>query len=162
MRAGQSHLPCSRCARVRVALVAWLVALASPALARAQDALQVAGPDAPPVAARSIPRGAELVADDIAPGSDSVMARLGWIARRVIRAGEVLREPAVEPPPLIRAGQPVQYQVTVNGISVSMTGTALSDASLGQEVVVRLDPKRRLSGIVTGRGVVVQQRKRDS
>lgn len=147
---------------MRVALVAWLVALASPAAVRAQDSGQVAGNDSLPVAARSIPRGAELVAEDIAPGTDSATARLGWIARRVIRAGEVLREPAVVPPPLIRAGQAVQYRVTVNGISVSLAGTALSDASLGDEVMVRVDARRRMQGVVTGRGMVAQRKGRDS
>lgn len=107
-----------------------------------------------PVAARIIPRGVVLVAEDIAAASRTAN-RLGWISRRVIHAGESLTEPAVVQPPVIRAGETVQYVVECRGIQLAITGTALSDASMGETLLVRVDAKRRVRAIVAGPGRVV-------
>src|SRR5687768_12650973 len=90
------------------------------------------------VAARRIPRGAVLAAADIALAR-VVNQRLaptaaqqpapGWVTRRVVLPGEVLREPAVAPARLVAAGQPVRFELTHDGIRLSLDGIATSAAS---------------------------------
>ncbi len=116
-----------------------------------------------PVATRAIARGESLVAGDIAwraprpadraPDS-SVVTPVGWVTRRVLRAGEPLLEPAVEPPPAVRSGQTVQLTYRSGDIRLTMPGVAMSSALVGEEVTVRLDASRRLRAIVTAPGRV--------
>ncbi len=117
-----------------------------------------------PVAARRLSRGAVLTAADITmaradarhhPADGAQRPEPGWVARRVVLAGEVLREPAVAPAPLVGAGQPVRYELTHEGIRLSLEGVATSAASLGERVTVRLGARRRVTGIVAGPARVV-------
>lgn len=117
-----------------------------------------------PVAARRLARGAVLTAGDITMAradarhhmpADAQRPLPGWVARRVVLAGEVLRAPAVAPAPLVGAGQPVRYELTHEGIRLSLEGVATSAASLGERVTVRLGARRRVSGIVAGPARVV-------
>lgn len=117
------------------------------------------------VAARSLPRGATLTARDIAPvprttRRPSVQATRpepGWITRRVIHAGEVLASPAVIPPPTIPAGSNVRFVVTRGGIELAVPAVALTAASAGEPISVRLTtpPQRRATGIVAGPARVI-------
>jgi flagella basal body P-ring formation protein FlgA len=104
-----------------------------------------------PVAARRIIRGAVLTSADISGESGAVA---GWIARRVINAGEVLAPPAVSPPPIVHARQTVDVLVGRGSIRVLIMGTALADATLGDTITVRLDTRRRLRAVVSGPGRV--------
>ena len=79
----------------------------------------------------------------------------GWIVRRVIQAGEVLRAPAVAPAPLVTAGQAVQYTYQQDGLALTLAGVAPVAGSLGDTIPVRLGARRRVSGIVTGPAHVV-------
>jgi flagella basal body P-ring formation protein FlgA len=115
-----------------------------------------------PVAARALPRGASLTPSDYRVASIHVRAALahaspadsGWVTRRPVAAGEPLVEPAVGPPALVAAGQPVTYVVDHDGIRLSIRGTAATSGSLGQRVWVRVDSARRLRGIVAAPGTV--------
>jgi flagella basal body P-ring formation protein FlgA len=127
-------------------------------VARAVDSVDVA------VAARLLTRGAVLTARDITVqrvAGDGRLARRptavqpGWIARRIIRAGEVLRTPAVAPAPLVAAGQAVQYTVQQDGLALTLHGIAPVAGSLGDTVPVRLGARRRVTGIVAGPAHVV-------
>lgn len=82
------------------------------------------------------------------------MADSGWVTRRPVAAGEPLVEPAVGPPALVTAGQPVTYVVERRDIRLSIRGTAATSGSLGQRVWVRMDSARRLRGVVTAPGTV--------
>lgn len=112
------------------------------------------------VAAREIVRGASLEEADVrvepattwgppqpaggeAPGP-------GWTARRGIAAGEVLREPAVGPPLLVRAGDETEVVWSGGGVELKVRGTALGSASRGERVSVRIDNRRRLEGVAEG------------
>ena len=117
-----------------------------------------------PVAARSLTRGQVLTERDIstvrlvtrAPSANvSGAVAPGWVTRRVIRSGEVLREPAVAPAPLVRGGQPVKFTYVQNGLRLTLDGVASADAEFGETVAVRLGAKRRLAGVVTGPARVV-------
>jgi flagella basal body P-ring formation protein FlgA len=79
----------------------------------------------------------------------------GWVTRRVVLAGEVLREPAAAPMPLVSAGAPVQFEINQSGLRLSLDGVAMSAASLGERVAVRLGAKRRVVGIVAGPARVI-------
>lgn len=110
-----------------------------------------------PVAAREIPRGVELTAADVAPDSAPTGAsasRVGWVTRRVIHAGEPLREPAVEPPQLVRAGAEITVRAESGGVVVTRSGTALTSGSLGDRVRVRLDSQHFIYGIVAAPATV--------
>lgn len=112
------------------------------------------------VAARPLARGATLTAEDItfvpageAARSDTAVAP-GWIARRVIRAGEPLRRPAVVPPRAVRPGQPVDVTVVAGAVRITVAGKAVDGGSPGDTVTVRLDSSRRLTGVITATGAV--------
>ncbi|HET7274978.1 MAG TPA: flagellar basal body P-ring formation chaperone FlgA [Longimicrobiaceae bacterium] len=139
-----------------------LVALAALALlagaaenAMAQDASSV------PVAARDLPRGVVLQeADILRTERDSIGPRdpaavqPGWITRRVIREGEILRAPAVAAPALVTAGEMVQLVWRRGDLELRLRGTALRDAALGEPVSVRVDTRRHLEGIAAGPALV--------
>jgi flagella basal body P-ring formation protein FlgA len=78
----------------------------------------------------------------------------GWITRRVMRAGEPLRAPAVAPPPLVAGGARVTLVWEVDGLRLTREGTALGAARRGERVLVRVDATRRFAGIATAPGVV--------
>lgn len=116
------------------------------------------------VAARQLPRGTVLTDRDmvVAPDSPSATVALdgtpvsaGWVTRRMVRAGEALRAPAVAPAPLFSANRPVRFVVKRDGIQMSIDGVALIAASLGDTIPVRLGAKRRMMGVVSGLDEVV-------
>lgn len=115
-----------------------------------------------PVAARIIPRGRVLSADDItevpAEAADRPSARrpaVGWVARRLIAAGEPLREPSVTPPVQLLPGDTVEAVRTTNGLTLALRATALQGAAIGDRVAVRVDAKRRFVGTLAGPRLVV-------
>jgi flagellar basal body P-ring formation protein FlgA len=110
-------------------------------------------------AARTLARGTTLAAADIVMASsvactttalpaDSLVGRL---TKRVVRAGEPLRAPAVVATPSVSAGEPVTLVVQQDGVRISMSGTATSAAMTGERVWVRLGAKQRIRGVVAGR-----------
>ncbi len=138
--------------RLRLASLSGLavatLAIAAPR-ARAQSAA--------PVAARDIPRGTELTAADVAADSGAAngsVPLIGWVARRVIHAGEALREPAIDSPRLVRAGADVTVRAELGGVVVTRPGTALIAGSLGERVRVRIDSEHFVTGIVAGVAMV--------
>jgi flagellar basal body P-ring formation protein FlgA len=108
------------------------------------------------VAARGIARGAVLTEADICDEGGGGAGRVGpgWVARRVIAAGEPLREPAVGRPQLVRAGEAVDVVWSGGGVTLRVRGTAMGGAVEGERVLVRLDAHRRIEGTAAGAGVV--------
>jgi flagella basal body P-ring formation protein FlgA len=128
------------------------------------------------VAARAIPRGAVLTALDIAyasnarpdhplPHSVAVLdsiprpaidddSLVGWTTRRMIKAGEVLRAPAIIPPQLVKAGELVELQWHDGSILITAKGHATRSASAGERVSVRLASQQSVEGSVVGAGRV--------
>lgn len=114
-----------------------------------------------PVAARDLERGEVLTAADIryvaASGEQATHAPaslVGWRTRRLIDEGEPLREPAVSPPDLVRAGETVQAVYRGRSIVLRVTGTAAGSGAMGERVLVRVDARRRLEGVVIGPALV--------
>lgn len=133
-------------------VVVVLVSLAAAERASAQQSAPVV------VAARDLPRGAVLERSDLRyPAGavpDSAAPPLGWVTRRVIGAGEPLREPAVAAPEWVRNGTPVQLLWKSGAVELRLTGRAMGSGARGERVWVRVDARRRFAGIVEGPGVV--------
>ena len=115
------------------------------------------------VATHQIARGATLSASDIelrdstmrsGAAVDTNEVAPGWVTRRVINAGEIMRAPAVEPPTLVTANQPVAVEWVDQNIRLTLRGTATRNAAIGSRVTVRMESGRRIDGTVVGAGRV--------
>ncbi len=111
-----------------------------------------------PVARRAMSRGDTVRADDIAlmdttivwhwnSSPDTTRAVAGWIVRRTIAAGELLRVPAIMAPPLVAAGATVTAIWQDGPLRLVLTGVATNTAAMGAPVGVRIDRSRRLDGV---------------
>ncbi len=115
-----------------------------------------------PVATRHLPRGTVLSAGDLrvalvaqrGPHADPPEDVTGWVTRRAVRPGEVLRAPTIARLPLVARGSVVQVAVQHGPVQVTTTGVAVIDAHLDDEVPIRLGPKRIVQGRVRGPGQV--------
>jgi flagellar basal body P-ring formation protein FlgA len=77
------------------------------------------------------------------------------VSLRDIAAGAVVRSTDVGKAPDVMAGAPVRVSVATGGISVMTSAVALADASVGDQIDVRLQrPARTLRTRVTGPGLV--------
>ncbi|MGH7616775.1 MAG: flagellar basal body P-ring formation chaperone FlgA [Gemmatimonadaceae bacterium] len=145
-------------------LVGALVALLalSAGLARAQST--IASTEASrrvAVAARLLPRGTVLAADDIIYRDTTVRGPVdtstvvaGWVTRRLIGAGEVLRMPAVERPVVVSANEPVSVEWADRNVMLTLRGVVTRSAALGERVVVRTELGRRIDATVIAPGRV--------
>lgn len=138
-----------------LALTARLAGAQVPAAAVHAPTIRVA------VAARALARGAVLSDSDITWRDTTVRGSIeattvaaGWVTRRVIAAGELLRSPAVEPPVLVSANEPVEVEFRDGNVRLSIAGIAARDAALGERVPVRTELGRRMEGTVVARGRV--------
>ena len=125
--------------------------------------LLLAAADTVLVARHDLARGVVLTASDVdtvvvpaaAHGARTAPPGVvGWRTRRVVRAGEPLRRPAVEPLPLVARGSRVTVVWETGGLRLTREGTAVGAADLGERVVVRVDGARRVTGLVAGAGTV--------
>lgn len=117
-------------------------------------------------AARPLPRGSILTADDISVSQRDVAALpygyftdlellTGMQLKRAIRPGDVFSPALVTPPPVIERGQIVWIAAEAGGIQVTVKGEALADAATGERVRVRnLSSKRTIEAEVTGPAMV--------
>ena len=142
-------------------LVGTLVALIAlcAGLAHAQDTREVTRRIA--VAARLLPRGTVLSAEDIAyrdstlrGPSDTSTVAVGWVTRRLIGAGEVLRAPAVERPTIVSANEPVDLEWADRNVMLTVRGVATRSAALGERIPVRTGFGHRVDGTVVAPGRV--------
>ncbi len=85
---------------------------------------------------------------------DSIRNVAGWIARRPIALGEVLRVPAVMAPPVVTAGSTVNAIWQDGSLRLVLSGVATNTASIGAAVGVRIDRTRRLDGIAVAPNTV--------
>ena len=116
-----------------------------------------------PVATRHLPRGTVLSESDLRVArvavrglhADLPATISGWVTRRTIRAGEVLRPPAIARRPLVPRGSTVDVAIRVGEVEVVTRGVATRDAELDDAVAVRLGPKRTVQGRVQGPGHVL-------
>jgi len=99
---------------------------------------------------------ATITPDRMRPGILMDASELvGHETRRLLRAGEPVREQDVRMPILVVKGSTVTMTFAEPGIVLTATGRAMSDAGLGESVAVQNPVSfRQVSCIVTGAGQV--------
>ncbi len=133
-----------------------------PTVARVRAGLE----DSVEIASRPLPTGHRLEAEDVrretavrwGPPTQEERERpqAGWETRRPLTAGEVLAWPAVAPPALIQAGQPIQMVWSRGEVNIAVSAVALHAARRGEKIRARIDGSRaRLTGIVSAPGRAV-------
>jgi len=139
-------------------LVAMLVALVAldAGLAHAQVTTMRAA-----IATRLLPRGTVLTSDDIVYRDTTVRGPIdtnrvapGWVTRRLIGAGEVLRAPAVERPAMVSANEPVSVEWADRNVLLTIRGIVTRNAALGERVTVRTALGHRIDATVIAPGRV--------
>ncbi|MBL0423323.1 flagellar basal body P-ring formation protein FlgA [Ramlibacter sp. AW1] len=110
------------------------------------------------VAARALPAGAQLAAEDLqqqeveltlepaAPVGD-VAGLEGRTLLRTVPAGQPLRLDMTRATPVVQAGDPVRLRVVGSGFQITSSGQALGSAGAGQSVRVRTEAGKVLSGV---------------
>lgn len=115
------------------------------------------------VSARQLPLGHTLQERDLASlttetthlaGLTDPRQAVGKVLRYSIAAGQVLREDMLRPPFSVTQGQIVQLVAQGSGFSINNEGSALNNASEGQNVQVRVGSSRVIGGIARANGVV--------
>ena len=113
------------------------------------------------IAARSLARGTVITTDDIVykdsvvrAAGDSSRVAPGWVTRRMISAGELLRAPAVEPPNVVLANQSVDVEWKDENIALTLRGIVTRSGAVGDRVTVRTESGRRFEGTVVAPGRV--------
>lgn len=120
------------------------------------------------VAQGNIPMGTTLSAADVAssevdwaednaPVFANAQDFIGMVTTRALASGQALRQNMVRSPALFSAGAPVQVIVDGGGFSVTASGKAMTAAGQGQQVRVRMDNGRLVTGTVNAQGVVLVQ-----
>ncbi len=118
-----------------------------------------------PVATRDLARGDTLRDTDITMhdttilwrwnnAPDSLRVTAGWVTRRSVMKGELLREPAVMAPPVVTSGQSVSVIYQDGPVRLLLAGVATNTAPLGAPVGVRIGRTRRLDGIAVAPNTV--------
>ncbi len=80
---------------------------------------------------------------------------IGRVAKRPLKAGQILRQSDVAVSPVIRKNDLIQLVVKTGQMTLSVQGKALQDAALGQTVrVINVNSNRQLSGTVVDAGTV--------
>lgn len=77
----------------------------------------------------------------------------GKVLARPIAAGQALKADGLRVPPVFVAGDPIRIRVQAEGFSISAEGVALNPAAEGQQIRVRTEQGRIVTGIVRDRGI---------
>lgn len=137
---------------------AWVVAFEPPGAPPFHVRVRAGTEVERPVAARDLERDVVLAPEDIAYrasvewGAPRPVGAVhaGWVTRRRVAKGQSLEEPAVAPPAVVRAGEPVRAVWSRGTITLALEGTALGTAALGEKVAFRTESGRRLLGVAAG------------
>jgi len=117
------------------------------------------------VAARPLPSGRQLVAEDLSLQMAELTQlpagvisnqedALGKVLSYGVVAGNPLRQDMLRAPILVRQGQSVRLVAQGAGFKVSSEGKALNNAAIGQQVQVKAQNGQTVSGIVKPDGTV--------
>jgi flagella basal body P-ring formation protein FlgA len=145
----------------------WLVVVFEPpGLDAVAVRLRAGVEDTTLVAARPLAVGTRLDPADVRPESrvrwgppaplSGSRPGPGWEVRRALATGEVLARPAVAPPLLVEAGEPVRLVWAGGTVRVSVVGVALNRARQGELVRARVEGRSdRLVGTAVAAGTAV-------
>ncbi len=82
-------------------------------------------------------------------------ALVGMQVRRMLSPGRPVQVQSVQPPIIISRGERVTIQLNFGGLELAVSGKAISDAHLGQEVrVVNLSSNKTVVGVARADGLV--------
>lgn len=137
---------------------AWVVAFEPPGAPPLHVRMRAGTEIERPIAARDLERDVVITTEDIAYrrtvewGAPRPVGAVqaGWTTRRRVAQGQALEEPAVAPPAVVRAGEPVRALWSRGTITLTLEGTALGTAAVGEKVAFRTDSGRRLLGVAAG------------
>ncbi|WP_119301938.1 flagellar basal body P-ring formation chaperone FlgA [Dongia deserti] len=119
-----------------------------------------------PVPKRLISAGETIVAEDLEwqavhltrlSGNSLTDAEqlIGRMAKRPLKAGQILRQSDVAVSPVIRKNDLIRLVVKTGQMTLSVQGKAMQDAALGQSIrVINVNSNRQLSGTVIDAGTV--------
>ena len=80
---------------------------------------------------------------------------VGRMAKRPLKAGQILRQSDVAVSPVIRKNDLIRLVVKTGQMTLSVQGKAMQDAALGQAIrVININSNRQLSGTVVDAGTV--------
>lgn len=79
---------------------------------------------------------------------------IGQTAARNLMAGQALRQSVVKPAEMFKKGAQVKVLVRGTGYAVTSSGQAITGAGIGQNVKVRMDNGRLITGTVNAQGEV--------
>ncbi|MEZ5831457.1 MAG: flagellar basal body P-ring formation chaperone FlgA [Dongiaceae bacterium] len=80
---------------------------------------------------------------------------VGRMAKRPLRAGQILRQSDVEVSPIIHRNDLIRLVVKTGQMTLSVQGKAMQDAAMGQTIrVINVNSNRQLSGTVIDAGTV--------
>lgn len=118
------------------------------------------------VAARPLPRGSRLAAGDLkrAVRPESRLSTgyivqqsdiVGKILSRTVSAGSVITHNHLDNPRAVKRGERVSIVAEMDGLSISMEGTALADGAVGEVIRVKnRSSQRQIDAEVVSGGVV--------
>ncbi|HIE09803.1 MAG TPA: flagellar basal body P-ring formation protein FlgA [Armatimonadetes bacterium] len=118
------------------------------------------------VARRPIPMGSKVKEGDVELAEANIMGKegvlddlkkvVGRVARRPIRAGEVVTSSLLRPPEVVRRGDRVRVILRSGGVVVQLLGKALDGGGVGEKVRVRIEGRRgEFLGRVAAKGEVM-------
>ncbi len=93
-------------------------------------------------------------AAETAPVAATQESWVGLVASRYLLAGQALRQNMVRAPELFKAGTQVRVVAQGPGFSVTASGQAVTAGAVGQNIRVRMDNGRVISGTVSGDGTI--------
>lgn len=118
------------------------------------------------VAARALPRGAHLNAQDVEFDRRD-LSRLpygyltdpaeleGMMSKRRLNAGTVITPSSLKEAPMVKRGERVTLTIKSGGLRIHAAGTAMQEGSRGQRIRVRnINSKRVVEGVIIGPGLV--------
>jgi len=97
---------------------------------------------------------------EVSEGDDASakQAVLGMAARRTIYPGQTIKPANVEPPSIVKRNQIVTIKYRYNGLEITTSARAMSDASASANVnVLNIQSKQIVSGVVQNEGWVLVQ-----
>lgn len=112
-----------------------------------------------------VPAGAVLTASDAtevevdwAAEQSAILADpslwVGQVASRQLRAGQALRQALLRAPQVFQAGAQVRVIAERQGYAISAAGQAMTPGAVGQNVRVRMDNGKIVTGIVNASGTI--------
>jgi flagella basal body P-ring formation protein FlgA len=121
------------------------------------------GPATAELVASQLVRAGDIFTEqnvELSEGDDASLRKaiLGMAARRTIYPGQEIKTANVEPASIVKRNQIVTIKYRLNGLEITTSARAMSDASVSASVnVLNIQSKQIVSGVVQNEGWVLVQ-----